>query len=879
MSTRRHIITGLTVALVLLVLTAIGYLSYRYIFYPTAPAESAIPRTALAVMKVHDPLSLTVSLEKQNKIWKELLSIEPVTELAEELNRFSAILEEENITTGYTTHISLIEDADSARKFVYIVELPGRKEERAWMRVIRKYSPHESHGGGFWLTGNKVAEAGKSDSLANWYYSIKKGLFIASSSEALVGRFTDLAGRNGGLMDDPAFVKINRTAGKKVDANIFFRYHLISDAMAETMQGIGLDTRSLVTKFASWTGLDLILKEDEVLLTGYSLAEKNNTYLGFLEDQDPTGIDMIGILPFNTESIFWIGKSNPDNYRGPGRKEFISYGGELLESPFNGIESAEMAKVRTWETSGKASAFYIIVKKKNDGSLKRFLSGNSSVPAQGGYKDHPLRKTGALSGKSIFCVSNKYYTEHSEYYIFTDDLGSLQSYISTLVNGKTLDVSENFKVFSDNISEEGNIFFYLNTRHAVNEADKYLQDDYSGYVNNAADNLRNLQGLAFQYSKLNGMFLTSVYLRHNENYREEDLSVWKTDLEAPVRGQPYLILDHRAGKLKIIAFDENNRMYLVDHYGNILWDKQIAEKPLSGIYQVDYYKNGKIQYLFNTENYVYLIDLLGRTVDNYPIKLNKKATGSLALFDYGNDKDYRVLIPSEDKVIYNYNIKGNRISGWVNPKLPDISVLPAQHLVVGRKDYIILRDIRNNILITNRRGKKRIAPDEDIRKAPDSKFYVNRTNSKGIIITTNIKGHLTYIGANGKVQYTVFGDFSPDHYFLYEDFDNNGHNDFIYLDHDRLTIFDRFKRKIFEYTFPGNITSAPKVFENSNGRKYIGVVLASNSKLYLFDSKGDATITSGLYAETPFTVGSLEQDGTLNLVTGAGNVIYNYIID
>ena len=58
--------------------------------------------------------------------------------------------------------------------------------------------------------------------------------------------------------------------------------------------------------------------------------------------------------------------------------------------------------------------------------------------------------------------------------------------------------------------------------------------------------------------------------------------------------------------------------------------------------QIDYYKNGKLQLLFNTENQLYMIDRLGNFVTNYPIDLPTTTHLSHALFDYDNNKKYRI---------------------------------------------------------------------------------------------------------------------------------------------------------------------------------------------------------------------------------------------
>ena len=51
----------------------------------------------------------------------------------------------------------------------------------------------------------------------------------------------------------------------------------------------------------------------------------------------------------------------------------------------------------------------------------------------------------------------------------------------------------------------------------------------------------------------------------------------------------------------------------------------------------------------------------------------------------------------------------------------------------------------------------------------NSIFYKNETNKKGVFLTTNKAGELTYVSENGKLKYTDFGEFSPNHFFFYED--------------------------------------------------------------------------------------------------------------
>ena len=186
--------------------------------------------------------------------------------------------------------------------------------------------------------------------------------------------------------------------------------------------------------------------------------------------------------------------------------------------------------------------------------------------------------------------------------------------------------------------------------------------------------------------------------------------------------------------------------------------------------------------------------------------------------------------------------------------------------------------MKEDVKIVNRRGNQRIRLQGNINKAKNSKFYVNKTNSKGIIITTDKEGKLVYISSSGKLSRTDFGTFTPDHFFLYEDFNGDKVMDFIYVDDGVLKVFDRFKKVLFEYNFGSQITISPQVFMLGRNRQLLGVTDENSRTIYLFDEKGNTVISKGLIGETQFTVGDLKHNGKVSLLSAAENVLYNYRI-
>jgi hypothetical protein len=294
---------------------------------------------------------------------------------------------------------------------------------------------------------------------------------------------------------------------------------------------------------------------------------------------------------------------------------------------------------------------------------------------------------------------------------------------------------------------------------------------------------------------------------------------------------------------------------------------------------IDYFDNGKYQYLFNTENYLYLMDLNGNTVADYPHKLLTRSTNPLSVIDYENKNEYRLLLAMTDNRIYNFTKQAKMVKGWKKVQAKTTVKETIEYLRSSRKDYLFVTDENGYVIILNRRGNTRIKLREDINKAKHSRFYINKTNSKGIFLTSDRSGKLVYVSKNGNISRTDFGKFSPNHFFIYEDITGNNAMDFIYADGNKLRVFDRFKKTVTEVKFSSEIKDSPKIFSGKNGEKYLAFLLRDEQKVVILDKNGNSKSFQNLLGSTPFIVGSLNNNDQLNLIIGSGNKLLNYLLE
>ena len=74
--------------------------------------------------------------------------------------------------------------------------------------------------------------------------------------------------------------------------------------------------------------------------------------------------------------------------------------------------------------------------------------------------------------------------------------------------------------------------------------------------------------------------------------------MWQTRLDARMSMKPAIVVNHNTENVNFSLQDEGNTIYLINDVGRILWKLPIEGGSNSEVYQVDMFKNRKLQYLF-----------------------------------------------------------------------------------------------------------------------------------------------------------------------------------------------------------------------------------------------------------------------------------------
>ena len=288
-------------------------------------------------------------------------------------------------------------------------------------------------------------------------------------------------------------------------------------------------------------------------------------------------------------------------------------------------------------------------------------------------------------------------------------------------------VLSDFQAISASTIDSTNFFDFENIKSDI-ESFKLFQLNFGNEVGN-----------------INGIISTEK----KEVKEIENPNLFKVSFSDPIIVGPFIVKNHINQNEEIIVQDINNILYLIDSSGKIAWSKQIDEKILNKVFQVDSYKNGRLQYVFSTDSQLYMLDRKGRDVGKFPLKFNDKITLPISVFDYDKNKNYRICI-TQGNELFMFDSKGTFVNGFKYKKQDQIITSP-KHFRIQNKDLIVFKTL-SKFNIINRRGEVRIKLKSDIKFSNDNIYsYQNNlisTSNNNEILKIDLKGNINKMKEN-----------------------------------------------------------------------------------------------------------------------------------
>jgi hypothetical protein len=426
---------------------------------------------------------------------------------------------------------------------------------------------------------------------------------------------------------------------------------------------------------------------------------------------------------------------------------------------------------------------------------------------------------------------------------------SITEVLTQLYNGYSLGSDEQFEGLLDEIPNESSLLYVGVESFFSKRINSLLTDDLRIEAN---DEFPFWLGIGLVESGVAQIQFKQVSKQGKiENKRPKLL--FSTPIENAITQGPNAVLNHLNGSMEWVIQDEKHNLTLISSTGKSTWTRPIGGPIQFPIRQVDLYKNSRLQMAYNTKNSFEVIDRNARPVQPFSLKLNNPIP--LAVFDYEDSRDYRLLLIDLNKVELR-DRKFQKVSGFKRTKA-NLKYAP-KHIRIGTRDYITMVEKSGKLLLLDRRGNVRIKTPNDLVMSSD--VFLHQNGFVGL----DDKNRLFRIEINGSISFRTLPFETP--YQVRA----RGKN-LVLLTENKFEINGR----LLELDF--GIYGKPSIHVVNN-RTLVSLVDEQEDKVYVFDRKGNLLPHFPIYGAGPVTVDSDRKGNVFLATTGENNSLVVYQI-
>ncbi len=688
---------------------------------------------------------------------------------------------------------------------------------------------------------------------STFYATRQDSILIASSSQILIENAIRLQENKAPIRED--FIKAYEVANAEQAVSILIDGKELKNVHSSLLNNKDLNSLS---NFSGWISVDASIDQNALYLDGIAIEKDSlSTTIGIFDNTLAQENRLANITPVSANGFISF---TYDDFSTLKKNLAMAQDREIdtvpvdLDEILSGVSEIGMIFME--------QEHIITLTSLDPENTAELLNGTSS----GTYRNISIY---SYNNPSVFSETltpllpdfeAKFYILYENYFLFASSKNGLQTIIANLLNKTLLGSQEYYTNTIEKLPDESSILMV----NSINN----LQD----YISNNVDDTKKEQ-----WSKITteGYQVAALQIIKESNFahihgvlkkniaKDAATSVTQTTsttLENKILSQPTFVKNHRTKGMDIAVQDIDNNLYLISDKGVIFWKKQINGAIQGEIQQIDIYKNGRYQLLFNTENTLYLVDRDGKDVTSYPKKFEKPITQPLALFDYDKNKRYRIVI-TQGNVITMLDAEGKTVTGFGFKGTETNLIAPPKHIRIGSKDYILLSQENGKLTILDRLGRNRVTIKDSINFSKNPWYqYQNSFTS----LTKD--GKLIQIKSNGTIVRKDIGLKEGDKIVA-------TNKTLVTFSENKLSI----KGKTIELDF--GVYTTPQLFYINN-KIYVSITDIQSKKVYLYDSNAALFPNFPVYGNSAISLGNMDKDPNLEFaVQGEENGVLIYQIN
>ncbi len=694
----------------------------------------------------------------------------------------------------------------------------------------------------------KVSSKGKT-----FYATRQDSVLIASSSQLLIENAIRIQANP--LPIDNDLQKVYEVSGSDNTMSVLLNGKKLQNIHNSLLPNTTLQD---LDNFSGWASLDATIGQNSIHLDGIAVEKDSLS-------------STIGIFDNTTAQANQISKITPITALG-----FISYtydDFDVLKKNLSKAQDRELEDVPNDldELLSGVSEIGVLFMEKERALVLNSLDPATALETLNGektgtyrnitiYKHQDPSSFGQILTPLIKNIEAKFFFVHDDFIVFAASANALRDIIANILNQTLLGQQEYYKNTIKGMSDNASIFMVGSVENLKNYVSTNVEQTYTEQWNDLRD--KGYQIGVLQIIKENDFaHIHSVLQKSITKGAATSVSqTASTTLENKILNKPILVKNHRTKGMDAAIQDIENNLYLISDKGSIYWKKQIDGEILGDIQQIDIYKNGRYQLLFNTSNTLYLLDRDGKDVSPYPKKFENTITQPLSLFDYDKSKRYRIVITQGNQVNM-FDAEAKVVTGFGFKQTETDLILPPKHIRIGTKDYILLSETNGTLTILDRLGRPRVNVKEKVDFSKNEWYqYQDKFTS------TTKDGKLIQVQSDGNAVTQNF-KLKNEHAIVATN------KTLVTFSENKLAI----KGRTLELDF--GVYTAPKLYYINN-KIYITITDIQAKKVYLYDSNAELFPNFPVYGNSALSLGNMDNDPNLEFVVqGEDNSILIYQIN
>lgn len=782
---------------------------------PSLNAIDVLPDSALCVISSNNFGELANKISNQNLIWKELISISEFKQINEHLTIFDSVISENQTLKDFFNKRSLfmaVYDQKNNSAIEIVFNLNDVAQQEDFMKMVSSaFKGTTSPTGDFEFSIEKT----------NYYLRAARGVVAIANEKYLIDNSFNEKNKKQNKSSD--FSALKKLMDKENVCNAYFDFDRISAANTK------IKTSELI--FSGQAICDMEFNPDEITFNGFNTPDSTSV-LNTLVSQQSQNCDFLSILPFNMISYKAIGISDYPYWKKKlniTQEQTSKFWKSINDSAMFNVErqlieniGTKLLEIEIKYNAAVSKAFVCEVKDTAEvNEVIKYIS-DSTVIFQNVRMGRLMSKNlvEVLCG-NVFKVSSAYAFVFGNYFIVTENKEINEYYINSVVNNAMASQNETFMTYAkDNLNAGFNYQYYSVPNKdlpAIQKAFGFIKDEHSKTFKKFSD-------LSITFSNYKNVLQFRTNLKYQQAANNKEIpGLWTFEADTVINSKTWTFVNHKSSENELLVQDAKNNLYLINATGNNLWKKQINETVVSDIYKIDAFRNGKFQLVFNTANYLHLIDRNGNYVEGFPVKLPERATNALAVFDYESTKEYRLLIACADKTIYNYNSNGTKNERFAPIKTQNEVNLPVQFVKVGASDYLVICDVGGKIYVNSRRGAGRIDFSNNVLEQLRNYFVdaANNIQNSKIVYLDDKNSLLGSVSLDDKKTAVKLSEEFEEATCSFEKIDDDKKTDIMILEKSKLKCYDFSGNELFSYENLDYTYKSVSYFYDTDGAYFV----------------------------------------------------------